>query len=200
MKINKYAVIIALGLLAFISTNFSKEVVVPQNKNIDYTKMKTAHFAGGCFWGVEHLFEKQAGVKDVISGYMGGHKENPDYYGVIKGDTGHVETVEVIYDPSEISYESLAKLFFEIHDSTQKDGQGPDIGSQYLSVVFYNNEEEKKITEKLIDILKSKGYDVATTLKSTKDTPFYAAEGYHQNYYIRTGKSPYCHVYKKIFD
>ena len=195
---NKYIVIIAVGLLAFISTNFSQEVKVPQNKNIDYSKTKKAYFAGGCFWGVEHLFEKQAGVKDVISGYMGGHKVNPDYYGVIKGDTGHVETVEVIYDPSEISYESLAKLFFEIHDSTQKDGQGPDIGSQYLSVVFYDNEEEKKTTEKLIDILKSKGYDVATTLKP--NSPFYAAEGYHQNYYLRTGKTPYCHVYKKIFD
>ena len=198
MKINKYMVIIAVGLLAFISTNFSKEIVVPKNKNIDYTNTKKAHFAGGCFWGVEHLFEKQPGVKDVISGYMGGHKVNPDYYGVIKGDTGHVETVEVIYDPSEISYEKLAKLFFEIHDSTQKDGQGPDIGSQYLSVVFYNNEEEKKTTENLIKILKTKGIDAATTLKP--NSPFYAAEGYHQDYYARTGKTPYCHVYRKIFD
>jgi methionine-S-sulfoxide reductase len=195
---NKYIVIVCLGVLAFISTNFSKEIVVPKNKNIDYANTKKAHFAGGCFWGVEHLFEKQAGVKDVISGYMGGHVKNPDYYGVIKGDTGHVETVEVIYNPDEISYEKLAKLFFEIHDSTQKDGQGPDIGSQYLSVVFYENEEEKKTTQKLIDILETKGYDVATTLKA--NTPFYAAEGYHQNYYLRTGKSPYCHVYKKIFD
>ncbi len=197
---NKYIIIIAVGLLAFISTNFSKEVVVPQNKNIDYTNTKKAHFAGGCFWGVEHLFEKQAGVKDVISGYMGGHKENPDYYGVIKGDTGHVETVEVIYNPSEISYEKLAKLFFEIHDSTQEDGQGPDIGSQYLSVVFYKNKEEKIITENLIKILKTKGINAATTLKSKENKPFYAAEAYHQNYYLRTGKTPYCHVYKKIFD
>lgn len=198
MKINKYIIILAVGLLAFISTNFSKEIVVPQNKNIDYSKTKKAHFAGGCFWGVEHLFEKQAGVKDVISGYMGGTVENPDYYGVVKGDTGHVETVEVIYNPDEISYEKLAKLFFEIHDSTQKDGQGPDIGSQYLSVVFYNNEEEKKTTQNLINILKTKGINAATTLKP--NSPFYAAEGYHQDYYARTGKTPYCHVYKKIFD
>ena len=194
----KYILIIALGLLAFISTNFSKEIEVPLNKNIDYTNTKKAHFAGGCFWGVEHLFEKQKGVKDVISGYMGGHVKNPDYYGVIKGDTGHVETVEVVYNPNEISYENLTKLFFEIHDPTQKNGQGPDIGSQYLSVVFYDNEEEKKTTEKLIEILKTKGYDVATTLK--EKTPFYAAEGYHQDYYKRTGKTPYCHVYQKIFD
>ena len=124
--------------------------------------------------------------------------ENPSYRAVIKGDTGHVETVEVVYNPSEISYESLAKLFFEIHDSTQKNGQGPDIGSQYLSVVFYENEEEKRTSEKLIEILKAKGYAVATTLKPS--SPFYAAEAYHQDYYVRTGKTPYCHVYKKIFD
>ena len=195
---NKYIIVLVLGVLAFISTNFSKEIEVPINKNIDYTNTKKAHFAGGCFWGVEHLFEKQKGVKDVISGYMGGHVKNPDYYGVIKGDTGHVETVEVVYNPEEISFESLAKLFFEIHDPTQKNGQGPDIGSQYLSVVFYGNEEEKETTKKLIEILKTKGYDVATTLKP--NISFYAAEGYHQNYYLRTGKTPYCHVYRKIFD
>ena len=195
---NKYILTIALGIFAFITSGFSKDIPEPIAKNIDYTNTKKAHFADGCFWGVEHLFEKQKGVKDVISGFMGGHVENPSYRAVIKGDTGHVETVEVVYNPDEISYESLAKLFFEIHDSTQKNGQGPDIGSQYLSVVFYENEEEKKTSEKLIEILKTKGYDVATTLKPS--TPFYAAQGYHQDYYVRTGKSPYCHVYKKIFD
>lgn len=195
---NKYFVIAVLGVLAFFFTNFSSAIEVPKNKNIDYENTKRAYFAGGCFWGVEHLMESKKGVKDVISGYMGGTVENPSYYGVIKGDTGHVETVEVIYDPREVSYETLAKLFFEIHDPTQKDGQGPDIGSQYLSVVFYGNDEEKKTTEKLINILESKDYDVATTLKP--HSPFYAAEGYHQNYYLRTGKTPYCHVYKKIFD
>lgn len=195
---NKYFVIAVLGVLAFFFTNISSAIEVPKNKNIDYENTKRAYFAGGCFWGVEHLMESKKGVKDVISGYMGGTVKNPSYYGVIKGDTGHVETVEVIYDPREVSYETLAKLFFEIHDPTQKDGQGPDIGSQYLSVVFYGNDEEKKTTEKLINILESKGYDVATTLKP--HSPFYAAEGYHQNYYLRTGKTPYCHVYKKIFD
>lgn len=195
---NKYFVIAVLGVLAFFFTNFSSAIEVPKNKNIDYENTKRAYFAGGCFWGVEHLMESKKGVKDVISGYMGGTVKNPSYYGVIKGDTGHVETVEVIYDPREVSYETLAKLFFEIHDPTQKDGQGPDIGSQYLSVVFYGNDEEKKTNEKLINILESKGYDVATTLKP--HSPFYAAEGYHQNYYLRTGKTPYCHVYKKIFD
>ena len=184
---NKYILIIALAVTTFITTGFTKEI-----------NTKKAHFAGGCFWGVEHLFEKQKGVKDVISGFMGGHVKNPNYYDVIKGDTGHVETVEVIYNPAEISYEDLTKLFFEIHDPSQKNGQGPDIGSQYLSVVFYENEEEKKTAQKLIEILKTKGYFVATTLK--ENTPFYEAEAFHQNYYERTGKTPYCHVYKKIFD
>ena len=195
---NKFFLIAVVAVLAFFFTNFSSAIEVPKNKNIDYENTKRAYFAGGCFWGVEHLMESKKGVKDVISGYMGGTVENPNYYGVIKGDTGHVETVEVIYNPKEVSYEALAKLFFEIHDPTQKDGQGPDIGSQYLSVVFYGNEEEKKTNEKLINILETKGYDVATTLKP--HSPFYAAEGYHQNYYARTGKAPYCHVYKKIFD
>ena len=134
------------------------------------------------FGGVEHLFEKQKGVKDVVSGFMGGHVENPSYRAVIKGDTGHVETVEVVYDSSEISYESLAKLFFEIHDSTQKNGQGPDIGSQYLSAIFYVDESQKNIAQKLIVELEKKGYKVATTLHP--EVTFYKAEDYHQNYYI----------------
>lgn len=197
---NKYVLIIALAITAFISISFGKKIEVPVtvSKNIDYTDTKKAHFAGGCFWGVEHLFEKHKGVKDVISGYMGGHLKNPSYYDVIRGDTGHVEAVEVVYNPNEIRYEDLTKLFFEIHDPSQKNGQGPDIGSQYLSVVFYENEEEKKTAQKLIEILKAKGYGVATTLK--ENSVFYVAEDNHQNYYERTGKTPYCHVYKKIFD
>jgi methionine-S-sulfoxide reductase len=195
---NKYLIILALVAIAYAGTSFSKENLIVKNKNIDYSKTKRAYFAGGCFWGVEHLLEKQKGVKDVISGFMGGHVKNPSYYEVIRGKSGHVETVEVIYDPSEISYEKLAKLFFEIHDSTQRDGQGPDIGSQYLSVVFFSNGEERRTIKRLMKILRAKDYDVATTLK--EKSPFYAAEGYHQDYYNKTGKTPYCHVYKKIFD
>lgn len=193
---NKYILTIALGVLAFITTSFSKDTVVP-TKNIDYSNTKKAHFAGGCFWGVEHLFEKQKGVKDVVSGFMGGHVQNPSYRAVIKGDTGHVETVEVVYDSSEISYESLAKLFFEIHDFTQINGQGPDIGSQYLSAIFYVDVEQKNISEKLICELENKGFKVATSLYPY--VPFYEAESYHQDYYERHQKVPYCHKYKKIF-
>ncbi|MEO0137329.1 MAG: peptide-methionine (S)-S-oxide reductase MsrA [candidate division WOR-3 bacterium] len=158
---------------------------------------KKAYFAGGCFWGVEYFFDKKEGVISAVSGYMGGSLENPTYQEVKTGTTGHYETVEVTYDPEKVSYEELAKLFFEIHDPTQPDGQGPDIGEQYKSVIFYNDEEEKQIAEKLIGILRSKGYKVVT--KVLPVTKFYPAEDYHQDYYARKGTKPTCHFYKKRF-
>ncbi len=167
-------------------------------KFVPDVREKTAYFAGGCFWGVEYHFEKLKGVSEVVSGYMGGQKKNPTYRQVTRGTTGHVETVKVTYDPSQVSFETLARLFFEIHDPEQRDGQGPDIGSQYLSVVFYNDEAERAVTEKLIGILEKKGMNVATSVK--KVTPFYKAEDYHQDYYKRTGKQPYCHTRVKLFD
>ena len=170
-----------------ISLNFEKN----SNPN------KKAYFAGGCFWGVEYYFQKQKGVKSVISGYMGGFVDNPTYEIVSTGNSGHLEVVEVTYDESVVSYESLAKLFFEIHDFTQIDGQGPDIGSQYLTAIFYVDESQRNIAQKLIIELEKKGYKVATTLHP--EVTFYKAEDYHQNYYNKTGKFPYCHSYKKIF-
>ena len=161
------------------------------------SNLKKAYFAGGCFWGVEHYMENIDGVKEVISGFMGGHIKNPAYSEVIKKKTGHLETVEVIYDPKKVSYETLAKTFFEIHDPTQKNGQGPDIGSQYLSAVFVNNLNEKKTIEKLINILEKKGLKIAT--KIIPKSPFYSAEEYHQNHYKKKGGTPYCHVRMKRF-
>jgi peptide methionine sulfoxide reductase msrA/msrB len=160
--------------------------------------LKKAYFAGGCFWGVEYYMEQMKGVKDVISGFMGGHVKNPGYYDVVKHKTGHLETVEVLYDPSVVSYEALAKMFFEIHDPTQTDGQGPDIGNQYLSAIFVSNEEERNVVNKLIEILEGKGLKVAT--KVLDKTPFYAAEEYHQDHYERKGGTPYCHRRTKRFD
>jgi len=159
--------------------------------------MSKAYFAGGCFWGVEYHLEKIDGVQEVVSGFMGGHVDNPSYKDVVYKNTGHVETVEVVYDATKVSYETLAKNFFEIHDFTQTNGQGPDIGSQYLSVLFFSDKQEQKVGEKLIKILEEKGYHVATKLQKT--SPFYKAEGYHQDYYQRHGKMPYCHSYSKIF-
>jgi len=165
-----------------------------QNKNI-----KSAYFAGGCFWGVEYYFEKLEGVKSAISGYMGGTTDNPNYRDICTGETGHLEVVQVNYDSSIISFDSLTKLFFEIHDPTQINGQGPDIGSQYLSAIFYNDEEEKNISTNLIKILEDKGLKIATKLISAQEHKFFEAEEYHQDYYFKHNKRPYCHAYQKRF-
>ncbi len=157
----------------------------------------TALFAGGCFWGVEHYLQKAPGVHSVISGYIGGRSENPTYEKVCSGTSGHYEAVQVRFDPAQISYKQLAKLFFEIHDPTQWNRQGPDVGEQYRSAVFYLSEEQQVIAEQLINILTEKGYKVVTEVKPA--TTFWPAERYHQNYYEQKGSTPYCHRYTKRF-
>ena len=161
-------------------------------------EMKQAVFAGGCFWGVEHLMQAAPGVLGVQSGYTGGAVEAPSYEQVKTGTTGHLEAVRVTYDPAQTDYETLAKLFFEIHDPTQADGQGPDIGSQYRSAVFYADDEQKQVAEKLIALLEGKGYKITTRILPLQT--FWPAEEYHQNYYVRKGTEPYCHVRVKRFD
>lgn len=156
-----------------------------------------AIFAGGCFWGVEHLMQQQKGVKSVVSGYIGGKINNPTYEQVCSKTTGHAEAVKIVYDPKVVNYETLAKLFFEIHDPTQLNRQGPDVGDQYRSEVFYSNDSEKVIAGNLIKILKDKGLNVIT--KVTKASEFYPAEDYHQDYYKRKGSQPYCHFRVKRF-
>lgn len=172
-----------------ISLNFvsSKEGVNTQ----------TAYFAGGCFWGMEYFFQNEEGVISTRVGYMGGHKQNPTYHEVCSGTTGHAETIEVVYDFSKTTFEKLARLFFEIHDPTQINRQGPDIGEQYRSVIFYMNDEQKQTAEKLIKTLEEKGHKIATEL--TKANKFWEAEEYHQDYYMNKGERPYCHFYQKRF-
>ncbi|MEW6050231.1 MAG: bifunctional methionine sulfoxide reductase B/A protein [Candidatus Zixiibacteriota bacterium] len=158
---------------------------------------ETAYFAGGCFWGTEHLLKQTEGVLSTRVGYMGGRTEQPTYQDVCSDTTGHAEAVEVVFDPTKTNFETLAKLFFEIHDPTQVNRQGPDIGDQYRSEIFYVDDNQKQISEKLIGILKAKGFKVATRL--AKADKFWEAEKYHQDYYDQTGKQPYCHVYTKRF-
>lgn len=156
-----------------------------------------AVYAGGCFWGVEYLMESLDGVYDVVSGYSGGTTKNPTYQQVLTHSTGHLEAVEVLYNPLIISYEELTKYFLEIHDPTQANGQGPDIGNQYLSAIFYGNRNEYDSAIELLTILENKGYDIATQVRPKK--VFYEAEDYHQDYYAQKGSTPYCHSYTKRF-
>lgn len=158
---------------------------------------ETAIFAAGCFWGVQHYFQRKSGVLNTYVGYIGGEEEYPTYDEVRAHHTHHIEAILVEYNPAEVSYTDLCKLFFEIHDPAQTDGQGPDKGSQYRSAVFYKDEEQLAITNELIGVLREKGYEVNTLVKPA--TRFWIAEGYHQNYYENTGGSPYCHLRRRKF-
>jgi len=171
-----------------ISMNF-----IPESE----LKTQRAIFAAGCFWGVEYYFQRLPGVISTTVGYTGGHVAKPTYKQVCTGKTGHAEAMEIVFDPQKITYEKLARFFFEIHDFTQLNRQGPDIGVQYRSAVFHVDEEQKKITEKLVAELEKKGFDVKTGI--TAASKFWPAEEYHQDYYNKTGKLPYCHARKEVF-
>lgn len=163
----------------------------------DNPDLRKVYFASGCFWGTEYFFMKAKGVKETTVGFMGGHVDNPTYEQVCQKNTGHLETTEVVFDPAVTTYEEMVKLFFETHDFTQTNGQGPDIGPQYLSCIFYSTPQEKEIAEKYIALLTDKGYSVATMLKPA--STFWKAENYHQQYYTHKGTKPYCHKYTKVF-
>lgn len=169
----------------------------PKVKERGDMKTEKAVFAGGCFWGVEFLFQDQPGVMVTRVGYTGGRTQNPTYEQVCQGDTGHVEALEIIYDPAVTTYEALARRFFEIHDPTQINRQGPDRGEQYRSAVFYQDDAQRDIALRLIEELKVKGYAVATTVG--KAAAFWPAEDYHQRYYSKKNGRPYCHTYQKRF-
>lgn len=158
---------------------------------------EVAIFASGCFWGTEYWMKKEKGIISTTVGFIGGHKENPTYEQVCSKTTGHAEAVKVVFNPQKVSYEKLAKIFFETHDPTQINRQGPDIGDQYRSEIFYTSETQKEIAEKLISQLEKKGLKIAT--KVTKSSKFWEAENYHQDYYEHKGTKPYCHFYTKRF-
>lgn len=167
---------------------------IPAKTSEGYDK---AIFAGGCFWGVEHLLKDVEGVIHTSVGYTGGAVVDPSYHEVCTGDTGHAEAIEITFDPKLVSYEKLAKYFFEIHDPSQKLRQGPDIGSQYRSSIFYLTEKQKETALKLKKELENKGITVATEILPAK--PFYPAEEYHQKYYDKQGGKPYCHHHVSRF-
>ncbi|MBY0380147.1 MAG: bifunctional methionine sulfoxide reductase B/A protein [Burkholderiales bacterium] len=153
--------------------------------------------AGGCFWGIEYYLQKLPSVLLTQVGYCGGIKSNPSYKEVCSHNTNHLEVVRVIFDPTKINLTNLLKYFFEIHDPTQTNGQGLDVGNQYLSAVFCYNLEQQTIAKQVITLLTSNGYTVATTVRES--SPFWIAEEYHRNYYLNNNNTPYCHKYTKRF-
>lgn len=159
--------------------------------------LERAVFAAGCFWGVEHHLQQVEGVMQTTVGYTGGSTEEPGYSQVCSGSTGHAEAVEVLFDNSQVSYEDLARLFFEIHDPTTPDRQGVDVGSQYRSAIFYTTEEQRDTAMELIGILRERGYDVVTEVQPLEE--FWPAEEYHQDYYLKQGVSGGCHVRTDMF-
>jgi len=185
-------------IIPMLSCNISSpESIDNQNpvyviENQDYSEYSRAYFASGCFWCVETIYESLEGVKEVYSGYAGGSTINPNYYQVMTGKTGHAESIEIIYDESLIKFEMLLKVFFDSHDPTTMNRQGPDYGTQYRSIAFYSDEKEKEKINNYINLLSSNsifGKNIVTEVKKIEE--FYYAEDYHQDFEKKNPNNPY---------
>lgn len=166
----------------------------PEKKTtMNNNQLETATFGSGCFWCTEAVFQQLKGVESVMPGYSGGKRENPTYEQVSTGATGHAEVTQVKYDPSLITYDELLEVFWKSHDPTTLNRQGADVGTQYRSVIFYHNEQQKAIAEQYKKKLNEAGaFDNPVVTEITKFTTFYPAENYHVNYYNNNKKAPYC--------
>jgi peptide methionine sulfoxide reductase msrA/msrB len=170
----------------------------PSTGKIESMTKQTAILAAGCFWGVQYYFDQIPGVIRTEVGYTGGHTDSPNYEAVCTHTTGHAEAVRIVYDPEQVSYENLLKQFFRMHDPTQLNRQGPDIGDSYRSAIFYTDEIQKKVAQRLINELNKSQFDgkVVTTLESAGK--FWLAEDYHQKFTEKTGRGM-CHIpYKAL--
>ena len=155
--------------------------------------VETATLAAGCFWCVEAVFDDLKGVEDVVSGYAGGHTENPTYRQVCNGDTGHAEVAQIRFDPSVISFKDILRVFFSVHDPTTLNRQGNDIGTQYRSAIFYHNDEQKRDAEEVIKEITDEGvYDDPIVTEVVPLEKFWPAEDYHQEYFANNPNQPYC--------
>lgn len=162
-------------------------------KSMENNKLDTATLGGGCFWCTEAVFDSVEGVVDVVSGYAGGHTENPTYQQVCSETTGHAEVIQIKFDPDEISYKEILQIFFGTHDPTTLNRQGNDIGSSYRSVVFYHSPEQKESADEVIKEISDEGiFDNDIVTEVTEFTNFYAAEDYHQDYFSKNPNQPYC--------
>ena len=175
--------------------------------NQDYKNMSKAYFASGCFWCVETIYESLDGVKEVYSGYAGGSTINPNYYQVMSGKTGHAEAIEIIYDENVVSFDTLLKVFFDSHNPTTPNRQGPDYGTQYRSIAFYTSDVEKQAIMKIIANLNKEKYQGNIVTEVTRLKKFYKAEAYHQNFekrnpnqeYVRAVSIPRLQKFKRKF-
>ena len=170
--------------------------------------LQKATFGSGCFWCTEAIFENLSGVSSVVSGYSGGQVENPSYEAVCTGTTGHAEVTQITYDPNVISFDELLEVFWKTHDPTTLNRQGNDVGTQYRSVIFYHNEEQKELAEKYkAELNKSGAWDNPIVTEISPFTNFYPAEEYHQDYYMNNSNQGYCafviapklEKFKKVF-
>ena len=186
-----------LGLLFLYQCNLRTQQTEDRTNPVlepieNHQGMARAYFASGCFWCVEYIYESLAGVEEVFSGYAGGKTKNPNYYQIITGVTGHAETVEVIYNSNIISFKTLLEVFFDSHDPTLLNQQGPDRGTQYRSVAFYQNQKEKKIIVDYINKLTAeRAFDKKIVTEVKPLEKFYYAEEYHQDYEINNPNDPY---------
>jgi len=190
-KMMRLSFLFFLATLAF-SCEGQQNRQKPTKATLEYSKLDTATFAGGCFWCVEASFEQIKGVEEAVSGYAGGKEKNPTYAQVSGGRTGHAEAVEIYYDPEQIDYETLLKIFFTAHDPTQLNRQGPDIGKQYRSSVFYHNEKQKTLAQAAIAEVNASGeYKTKVVTELVPYTTFWVAEEYHQDYERHNPRDPY---------
>ncbi len=190
---------VALLFFIFLFISFfaltRTEAKTSQKENTMQNKTEIATLGGGCFWCIEAIYERVRGVVKVTSGYSGGHVENPTYEQVSTGTTGHAESVQIEFDPTVISYNEILDIFWQIHDPTQLNRQGNDIGPQYRSVIFYHDERQKEIALKSkAELEKEKIFDKPIVTEITAFKRFYPAESYHKNYYDRNSDEPYCQL------
>lgn len=206
-NLSRIVVLIVFSISIFAFTfynNNNEEGKLLMNGN----KFEKVTLGSGCFWCTETIFEKLKGVESAVSGYSGGKTQNPTYKEVCSGETGHAEVIQVTFDPSIISYSELLEVFWKVHDPTTLNRQGNDVGTQYRSVIFYHNEEQKKLAEAYISKLEDANiFSDPIVTEITKFDKFYIAENYHQDYYEQNKREPYCNFvitpkvekFKKIF-
>ena len=197
MNISMTIMVIFLTTLTSCAQKENQNKIMSSETNLSLpagVKTDTATLGTGCFWCTEAIFQELDGVLKVTSGYSGGNVENPTYKEVCEGNTGHAEVIQVVYDPSKITFDELLKAFWQSHDPTTLNRQGNDVGPQYRSVIYYHNAEQREKAEKYkADLDKSKAFDNPIVTEISPFSKFYVAENYHQDYYNNNGSQPYCY-------